>query len=102
MKPSPLTRRHVWQPRTLIAAVAMLVATSPSPRAALPPGNAVQQWNRIDEDTVAASVPFQNEGLNDRAFVSAEVYGAVGEIDGGDRPYGSRLVSDLGASLDAA
>jgi hypothetical protein len=102
MKPSLLTRRLFWQLRTLIAAVGLLVAASPSARAALPPGNAVQQWNRIAEDTVVASGAFQNEGLIYMAYVSAAVYDAVVAIDGSGRPYGSRLVSEFGASLDAA
>src|SRR6476659_2375879 len=98
MKPSLLTRRLFWQLRTLIAAVGLLVAASPSARAALPPGNAVQQWNRIAEDTVVASGAFQNEGLIYMAYVSAAVYDAVVAIDGSGRPYGSRLVSEFGAS----
>jgi hypothetical protein len=48
--------------RLLLALAALSILTA-TPRAALPPGNAVQQWNKIAEDTVVGAGPFQNEGL---------------------------------------
>ena len=51
-----------WLPRSIVA---LSVVTTPclDARAALPPGNAVQQWNQIAEDTVVSAGTFQNEGL---------------------------------------
>src|SRR4051794_27312060 len=47
----------------LVLALAGVLLISPAARAALPPGNAVQQWNKIAEDTVVGAGAFQNEGL---------------------------------------
>src|SRR5438477_4754027 len=46
-------------------------------RAVLPPGNAVQQWDKIAEDAVVGSGAFQNEGLIYMAYVSSAMYRAV-------------------------
>jgi hypothetical protein len=43
----------------------------------LPPGNAVQQWDKIAEDTIVGSGAFQNEGLIYMAYVSGAMYRAV-------------------------
>jgi hypothetical protein len=48
---------------TGIIAFSIVLLASPPARAALPPGNAAQQWNRIAEDTVVGAGAFQNEGL---------------------------------------
>src|SRR5207244_12390288 len=45
--------------------------------AVLPPGNAVQQWDQIAEDTVVGSGAFQNEGLIYMGYVSSAMYRAV-------------------------
>ena len=45
-------------------------------RAVLPPGNTVQQWDKIAEDTVVGSGAFQNEGLIYMAYVSNAMYRA--------------------------
>jgi hypothetical protein len=82
-----------------LAAVSFLNAT---PRAALPPGNGVQQWNRIAENTVVGAGSFQNEGLIYMAYVSAAVYDAVTSIEGGYEPYASRIAAQPGASVEAA
>jgi len=82
-----------------VAAASLLTAT---PRAALPPGNAVQQWNKIAEDTVVGSNTFQNEGLIYMAYVSAAVYDAVAAIEGGYEPYASHISAPPGALPDAA
>jgi hypothetical protein len=79
-----------------------VAGTSSVARAALPPGNAVQQWNRIAEDTVLAAGAFQNEGLIYMAYVSLAVYDAAVAIEEGYEPYGPRLAADPGASVDAA
>jgi hypothetical protein len=85
-----------------IAAAGLLLAAALPARAALPPGNAVQQWNRIAEDTVVGAGAFQNEGLIYMAYESAAVYDAVIAIQGGYEPYGPPLASDPLASPDAA
>src|ERR1700693_4379535 len=46
-------------------------------RAVLPPGNAVQQWDKIAEDTVVGSGAFQNEGLIYMAYVSNAMYSSI-------------------------
>jgi hypothetical protein len=53
-------------------------------RAVLPPGNAVQQWDKIAEDTVVGSGAFQNEGLIYMAYVSNAMYNSIspGERNG--------------------
>jgi hypothetical protein len=68
----------------------------------LPPGNAVQQWNTIAEDTVVRSGAFQAEGFVYMAYVSLSVYNAVVSIEGGYEPYGPAMTADSGASTDAA
>ncbi len=45
--------------------------------AVLPPGNTVQQWDKIAEDTVVGSGAFQNEGLIYMAYVSNAMYRAI-------------------------
>jgi hypothetical protein len=53
-------------------------------KAVLPPGNTVQQWDKIAEDTIVGSGAFQNEGLVYMAYVSNAMYNAVapGERNG--------------------
>jgi VCPO second helical-bundle domain len=70
--------------------------------ATLPPGNTVQQWNRIAEDMVVGSGTFQPEGVVYMAYVSAAVYDAVVAIEGGFEPYGPPITAPPGASVDAA
>jgi len=64
-----------------IAIVALAVGTAGGTTrnavAALPPGNAAQQWDKIAEDTVVASGVFQNEGLIYMGYVSSAMYRAV-------------------------
>jgi hypothetical protein len=52
--------------------------------AVLPPGNAVQQWDKIAEDTIVGSGAFQNEGLTYMAYVSNAMYRSIspGERNG--------------------
>lgn len=58
-------------------AVAVLAGTAGSAAAALPPGNAAQQWDQIAEDTVVGSGAFQGEGFVYMAYVSKAMHGAV-------------------------
>ena len=80
---------------TLVALVAPASAT-------LPPGNTVQQWNKIAEDTVVGSGAFQGEGYIYMAYTSAAVYDAAVAIQGGFEPYGPPITAPPGASVDCA
>src|SRR5207237_1231137 len=97
-------RRHVRALAIAVTAMAFAGAagTAHNAAAALPPGNAVEQWNKIAEDTVVGSGAFQNEGLIYMAYESAAVYDAVVAIKGGYRPYGAPIAAQPGASTDAA
>jgi hypothetical protein len=70
--------------------------------ATLPPGNTVQQWNKIAEDTVVGSGAFQPEGYVYMAYISAAVYDAVVAIEGRFEPYGPPIPAPPGASVDCA
>src|SRR5437868_15144708 len=69
--------------RAAAAAVAVIVLAfiagtgAREARAVLPPGNAVQQWDKIAEDTVVGSGAFQNEGLIYMAYVSSAMYYSI-------------------------
>jgi hypothetical protein len=102
MTPRSTHRRLVSVLAHVLAIAAIAALTSSAARAALPPGNTVQQWNRIAEDTVVAAGAFQNEGLIYMAYVSLAVYDAAVAIEGGFEPYGPPLTADPGASVDAA
>jgi VCPO second helical-bundle domain len=88
----------------LLVALGILVMTCAMSQAAptLPPGNTVQQWNTIAENTVVGSGAFQAEGFIYMAYVSAAVYDAVVSIEGGYKPYASAITAAPGASTDAA
>ena len=60
-----------------VAAVAVLAGTAGNAAAALPPGNAAQQWDQIAEDTVVGSGAFQGEGFVYMAYVAKAMHGAV-------------------------
>src|SRR4029434_5253546 len=79
-----------------------MALVAPSAPAVLPPGNAVQQWNKIAEDTVVGSGTFQPEGCVYMAYVSAAVDDAVVANEGGFEPYGPPITAPPGASVDAA
>ena len=88
----------------LLIALAIVMMTSAVSQAAptLPPGNTVQQWNTIAENTVVGSGAFQAEGFIYMAYVSAAVYDAVVSIEGGYEPYASAITAASGASTNAA
>jgi hypothetical protein len=65
-------------------------------------GNSVADWNKIAEDAVTNSTPFQNEGLIYMAYVSAAVYDAVVAIQGVYTPYRGGVRAAAGALTDAA
>src|SRR5438552_14933765 len=58
---------------TVVCALAMVTINSPTGKAAptLPPGNTVQQWNTIAENTVVGSGAFQAEGFIYMGYVSS-------------------------------
>ena len=93
--------RHVLT-RGYLPVFIALVLCSRAAHAALPPGNTVQQWNTIAEDTVVGSGTFQGEGFIYMAYVSAAVYDAAVAIEGGFESYGPPITVPVGASVDAA
>ena len=58
-------------------AVAVVAGSARNAAAALPPGNAAQQWDKIAEDTVVGSGAFQGEGFVYMAYVSMAMDRAV-------------------------
>lgn len=98
----PISRRLLWRRAPALVAASVIAATSLPAAAALPPGNPVQQWNKIAEDVVVGSGAFQNEGLIYMAYVSAAMYDAVTAIEGRYEPYGSQIAANPGASVAAA
>ena len=85
-----------------LGAVAIASTVPLTGQAQLPAGNAVQQWNKIAEDTVVGAGAFQNEGLIYMAYVSAAVYDAVSSIEGSYEPFGRRIAAPPDASVEAA
>jgi hypothetical protein len=72
-------RRFVLGVAALVAGLlpAVLAGAAGSAAAALPPGNAAQQWDKIAEDTVVGSGAFQGEGFVYMGYVSKAMDGAV-------------------------
>ena len=102
---APRRRPHVGAV-ALAAVVAVVVATllaaTTRTASATPPANEVVRWNQIAEDTIVASGAFQNEGLIYMSYVSAAVYDAVVDIEGGYEPYASTIPALPTASVEAA
>jgi vanadium-dependent haloperoxidase-like protein len=69
---------------------------------ALPPGNTVEQWNKIAEDTVVGSGAFQIEGFIYMAYESTAVYDATVALQGGYTPLLPAFRVWKKASPDAA
>jgi len=86
----------------IAVAIVMMTCTISYATPTLPPGNTVQRWNTIAENTVVGSGAFQAEGLVYMAYVSAAVYDAVVSIEGGYEPYSSTVPGASGGSTDAA
>jgi VCPO second helical-bundle domain len=93
---------HLKKMPTLSLLTALTFVFVHAVSATLPPGNTVQQWNKIAEDTVVGSGAFQPEGYIYMAYVSAAVYDAVVAIDGRFEPYGPPIPAPPGASADCA
>jgi len=98
---NPLTQFKKISILPLLIASALVALASPA-SATLPPGNTVQQWNKIAEDTVVGSGTFQPEGFLYMAYVTAAVYDAVVAIEGGFELYGPPITAPPGASTDCA
>ena len=94
-----MNKLHINKTPLLIALAFVLVRAAP---ATLPPGNTVEQWNIIAENTVVSSGAFQSEGYIYMAYTSAAVYDAVVAIEGGFQPYGPPITAPPGASVDCA
>lgn len=99
-------KRHVCHV-VLVAVVVLAVAavagrTTRTAAAALPPGNTVEQWNKIAEDMVVGSGAFQNEGLVYMADVSTAVYDATAALEHGKKPLEPSFRAWRHASPDAA
>ncbi len=85
---------------TILIALAIFVMTNPMGKAVtLPPGNTVEQWNTIAENTVVGASTFQTEGFIYMAYVSGAVYDALVSIEGGYEPYGSAISAAPGSKL---
>jgi hypothetical protein len=97
------TVRLLSTKQRLVACSMLVWLLPPSGRSATAgTANTVAIWNRIAEDAVISSTPFQNEGLVYMAYVSAAVYDAVVAIEGVYAPYGGGIKAPAGASPDAA
>ena len=83
-------------------AVTVLAGTARNSAAALPPGNTVEQWNKIAEDTVVGSGAFQIEGFIYMAYESTAVYDAAVALQGGYTPLLPAFRVWKKASPDAA
>jgi len=89
----------------LVALAALAAVGATAARTAgvtLPPGNTVEQWNKIAEDTVVGSGAFQIEGFQYMADESAAVYDAVTAIGQGYKPLLPPFRAWRRASSDAA
>ena len=98
---NPLTQFKKISIMQLLIAIALVALAAPA-SATLPPGNTVEQWNKIAEDTVVGSGAFQTEGLIYMSYTSAAVYDAAVAIDGDFEPYGPPITAPPGASVDCA
>ncbi|MGZ4333808.1 MAG: vanadium-dependent haloperoxidase [Gaiellaceae bacterium] len=75
---------RIHRPTSALAAAAITIvlavvagAQVRSAHAVLPPGNTVDQWDKIVEDTVVGSGAFQNEGLVYMAYASEAMYRSI-------------------------
>jgi hypothetical protein len=90
-----------------LAVAAAIVTTGGAARSAsaavLPPGNTVEQWDKIAEDTIVGSGAQQIEGFIYMSYVSTSMYDAVTAIgQGGHQPLLPKFKAWRKASPDAA
>src|SRR3954454_2450793 len=85
------------------AAVMAGAATRNASAAVLPPGNTVDQWDKIAEDTIVGSGAQQIEGFLYMSYVSTAMYDAVTAIQHGSyKPLLPKFNAWRKASQDAA
>jgi VCPO second helical-bundle domain len=99
--------KHAHRIATVLAVAVALVAAGGATRnasaAVLPPGNAVEQWDKIAEDTILGSGAQQIEGFLYMSYVSTSMYDAVTAIQhGSDKPLLPKFKAWRKASQDAA
>jgi hypothetical protein len=98
----PIAAVRVAATAVVVLAVAASGGTTRTAAGALPPGNAVAQWNKVAEDTVVGSGAFQSEGFIYMAYASTAVYNAAVAIEGGYELQDSTISAPAGASVDCA
>ena len=98
---NPLTQFKRILILPIIMALALVALAAPG-SATLPPGNTVEQWNKIAEDAGDELGAFQAEGLIYMSYTSAAVYDAAVAIDGDFEPYGPPIAAPPGAKIDCA
>jgi membrane-associated phospholipid phosphatase len=105
VRPTGLAHQRRWSER-LTAPLAVLGLTvtlgTVNTALAVTPGNTVEQWNKIAEDTVVGSGAFQPEGMIYMSYVAAAVYNATVAINGRYVSLGPPVVAVTGSSTDAA
>src|SRR4029079_277376 len=101
--------KHVLRIAVVLAlAVAMAIvtagaATRNASAAVLPPGNTVEQWEKIAEDTILGAGAQQIEGFLYMSYVSTSMYDAVTAIQhGSEKPLLPKFKAWRKASQDAA
>jgi hypothetical protein len=101
--------KHVLRIAAVLAvAVALAIvaaggATRNASAAVLPPGNTVEQWDKIAEDTIVGSGAQQIEGFLYMSYVSTSMYDAVAAIQhGSNKPLLPKFKAWRKASQDAA
>src|SRR6478609_5788772 len=86
-----------------LAIVTAGAATRNASGAVLPPGNTVEQWDKIAEDTIVGSGAQQIEGFIYMSYVSTSMYDAVIAIQhGSEKPLLPKFKAWRKASQDAA
>ena len=98
-------KQHRLRKLAVAAAALALVGFAGTARSAgvtLPPGNTVEQWDKIAEDTVVGSGAFQIEGLLYMSYTSTAMYDAITSIQGGYKPLLPSFRASKQASPDAA
>jgi hypothetical protein len=101
--------KHAF-PVTAVLALALALAiataggaTRTASAAVLPPGNTVEQWDKISEDTILGSGALQIEGFLYMSYVSTAMYDAATAIQhGSDKPLLPKFKAWRKASQDAA
>jgi hypothetical protein len=104
VQPALLThrRRRSASLTAPLAVLGLAVTLGAANTASAAPGNIVEQWNKIAEDTVVGAGTFQPEGFIYMSYVSAAVYNATVAINGQYAPLGPPITATTGSSTEAA